>query len=101
MDKRTSEGRAFLSLANNDEKLLFLLEKIYNELNIIKIYERDSKAGIEELQKIAGLQAECLVFLTQVCNKSFKSSNDYDKYLSEQLNFRFKNYGWKFIGNRV
>jgi hypothetical protein len=93
MDKRTSKGKTFEALGN-EEKALFLLENIYFQLIDIKDEQRRVRIEIKRQQKFLALQADCLVFLVKTNNRTAQASEEYRKYIQNKLKSLVPNYNW-------
>lgn len=82
MDKRTIEGKTFQALETNEEKQLFLLEKLYDKLNDIECQESHRQLANRRLLE---LQTKCLVFLVQSTNTNTQACEKYRQYLEKEL----------------
>lgn len=98
MDGRTILGKTFQKLESHDEKLLFLLEKIYDNLDDIKTQQRDARTVTIRQQRFFALQSKCLVFLARSANTNTQASEKYRQYLQSELKNLVPDHNW-FFGN--
>lgn len=80
MDKRTIEGRKFNELKNSEEKMLFLLEGIYDRSE--SWYNRSQLYKIEKNLKFL---IELNIHQLQLQNKTRIWTDDYIKELKQRL----------------
>ncbi len=96
MDKRTVEGKTFQALESNDEKSLFLLEKIYDKLDDIRTEQRNTRLETTRQQRFSALQIKCLVFLAQSNNTNTQACEKYRQYLQNELTNLVPDHNWSW-----
>ena len=96
MDGRTVEGKTLQALESHDEKLLFLLEKIYDKLDDIKTEERTIRIDTKRQQRFSALQSKCLVFLVQSQNTQSVPCEKYSQYLQNELKNLVPDHNWSY-----
>lgn len=83
MDYRTLHGKKFNECSGTDEKMLFLLESIYDKLDD----QYRIKSKLEEIQSLLRLIAEVNIREIELQNKSSVWKDDYIKELHRRLRY--------------
>lgn len=94
MDKRTIDGKIYQALESNEEKSIFLLEKIFDTLKDISAEQRITRIETTRQQKFSALSIKCLVFLVQADNTNITACKKYRQYLQNELENLVPDYNW-------
>jgi len=103
MDKRTVEGKKFNELGTSEEKMLFLLEGIYDKLkqdNSTNSILREINHSLHTQNKILKINAECVLFSAKISNRSSTICDKYGKDLEKRAKDIGIGKGWSSYGDK-
>lgn len=102
MDKRTREGKNFEKLST-EEKTLFLLEGIYDKLEIntsSNFMLKQINQSIITQNKIMKINTECVLFLSKISNGNATICDQYGKDLEKRAKDLGIGLGWSSYGDK-